>query len=219
MGCFQSSGCIELQCRLYRPNNKNEIKTKLKFRLAKGLTKYGSLPIIIGYNDMVRHDMTTVFKELWRNITLDRELSRAHEEEVEISDTHVTENSNIKGTGPRDTLAQMSATNIRASNGTTSGNAYHPLTDILPTCKTKSLGQDRVSNMESALEVEEIPETYLTSKEDLLDIELDDDEIDQFIEPTPYENLLNEELRDINNIDEDVDKIINDIPDDECKRS
>ena len=47
MGCFQNNGCIELQCRLYRPNNNNEINTKLKFRVVKGLTKYGSLPIIL----------------------------------------------------------------------------------------------------------------------------------------------------------------------------
>ncbi len=54
--------------------------------------------------------------------------------------------------------------------------------------------------MSSAHMVEEIPNTYLTPKKEFLDIEEDDDQIDEFIEPTPYENLLNEELRDINHI-------------------
>ena len=41
--------------------------------------------------------------------------------------------------------------------------------------------------MSSAHEVEEIPNTYLSQKEEFLDIEDDDDQIDEFIEPTPYE--------------------------------
>ena len=71
----------------------------------KGLTKYGSQPMLVGYNDMVKHKMTTIFKEIFNDITLDREQSRAHEEEVEISEANTTENFDIKGTGPRDTNA------------------------------------------------------------------------------------------------------------------
>ena len=168
---------------------------------------------------MVKYKMTTIFKEIFNDITLNREQSRAHEEEVEISETHTTENFDIKGTGPRDTKTSISANDIKASNGRTSGNALHPLTDkIYPTCTSARRPQDRVDRMSSAHEVEEIPNTYLTPKEEFLDIEEDDDQIDEFIEPTPYENLLNEELRDINCIDEDVDKVINNIPDEECKR-
>ena len=47
--------------------------------------------------------------------------------------------------------------------------------------------------MSSAHEVEEIPNTYLTPKEEFLDIEENDDQINEFIEPTPYESLLNQE--------------------------
>ena len=113
---------------------------------------------------------------------------------MEISETHTTENFDIKGAGPRDTNVYISANDIKASSGTTSGNALHPLTDkIYPTCTSTRSRQDRVSCMSSAHEVEEIPNTYLTPKQELLDIEEDDDEIDEFIEPTPYENLLNEE--------------------------
>ena len=167
----------------------------------KGLTKYGSQHMLVGYNDMVKHKMTTIFKEIFNNITLNREQSRAHEEEVEISEAHTTENFDIKGTGPRDTKTCISANDIEASSGRTSGNALHPLTDkIYPTCTSARRPQDRVDRMSSAHMVEEIPNTYLTPKEEFLDIEEDDDQIDEFIEPTPYENLLNEELRDINHI-------------------
>ena len=157
--------------------------------------------MLVGDNDMGKHKMTTIFKEIFNDITLNREQSRAHEEEVEISETHTTENFDIKSTGPRDTYACISANDIKASSGRTSGNALHPLTDkIYPTCTSTRSRQDRVSCMSSAHEVEEIPNTYLTPKQELLDIEEDNDEIDEFIEPTPYENLLNEELRDINHI-------------------
>ena len=150
---------------------------------------------------MIKHKMTTIFKEIFNDITLNREQSRAHEEEVEISEAHTTENFDVKGTGPWDTKTCISANDIRASNGRTSGNALHPLTDkIYPTCTSARRPQDRVSCMSSAHEVEEIPNTYLSPKEEFLDIEEDDDQIDEFIEPTPYENLLNEELRDINHI-------------------
>ena len=59
--------------------------------------------MLVGYNDMVKHKMTTIFKEIFNDITLNREQSRAHEEEVEISEAHTTENLDIKGTGPRET--------------------------------------------------------------------------------------------------------------------
>ena len=61
--------------------------------------------MLVGYNDMVKHKMPTIFKEIFNDITLNREQSRAHEEEVEISEAHTTENFDIKGTGPRDTNA------------------------------------------------------------------------------------------------------------------
>ncbi len=150
---------------------------------------------------MVKHQMTTIFKEYSIKLHSIESNPGAHEEEVEISETHTTENFDIKSTGPRDTYACISANDIKASSGRTSGNALHPLTDkIYPTCTSARRPQDRVDRMSSAHMVEEIPNTYLTPKEEFLDIEEDDDQIDEFIEPTPYENLLNEELRDINHI-------------------
>ena len=59
--------------------------------------------------------------------------------------------------------------------------------------------------------------SYLTRKEEYLDVEEDDDELDDFVAYTPYENMLNEELRDIENIDDDVDNILKQIPDTECR--
>lgn len=84
------------------------------------------------------------------------------------------------------TQMRISANDIKASNGRTSGNALHPLTDkIYPTCTSARRPQDRVDRMSSAHVVEEIPNTYLTPKEKFLDIE-DDDQINEFIEPIPY---------------------------------
>ena len=88
----------------------------------KGLTKYGSQPIIIGYHDMVKHKMTTIFKEYSIKLHSIESNPGAHEEEVEISETHTTENFDIKSTGPRDTYACISANDIKASSGRTSAH-------------------------------------------------------------------------------------------------
>ena len=50
---------------MYRKDNENSVQAKLKFRRVKGLTKYGSLPMIIGYQDMLKHNLTTIFQEIF----------------------------------------------------------------------------------------------------------------------------------------------------------
>ena len=202
---------------MYRKDNENSVQAKLKFRRVKGLTKYGSLPMIIGYQDMLKHNLTTIFQEIFTS-PLNQEQNMAQSEiGNEMSETQMAENFEMDFARQRDQNASNSERNHKVVKGRTSGNdSQPPPAKILPTRRSGRL-RDRVDHLFTAEEVEDIPVSYLTRKEEHLDVEEDDDELDDFVAYTPYENMLNEELRDIENIDDDVDNILKQIPDTECR--
>ena len=77
---------------MYRKDNENSVQAKLKFRRVKGLTKYGSLPMIIGYQDMLKHNLTTIFQEIFTS-PLKQEQNMAQSEiGNEMSETQMAEN-------------------------------------------------------------------------------------------------------------------------------
>jgi hypothetical protein len=141
--------------------------------------------MIIGYQDMLKHNLTTIFQEIFTS-PLNQEQNMAQSEiGNEMSETQMAENFEMDFARQRDQNASNSERNHKVVKGRTSGNdSQPPPAKILPTRRSGRL-RDRVDHLFTAEEVEDIPVSYLTRKEEHLDVEEDDDELDDFVAYTP----------------------------------
>ena len=80
---------------MYRKDNENSVQAKLKFRRVKGLTKYGSLPMIIGHQAMLKYNPITIFQEIFTS-PLNQEQNMAQSEVGDnMLETQMAENFEI----------------------------------------------------------------------------------------------------------------------------
>ena len=216
-GCFTTKACVTLLLSLHSTEVVLLDKVALDFRVVEGLPD----DCIIGLEDISKLDLTTVFKHLFKKDSVDLDLcyssiTPAHNEPAA---THMSRGSpkvvnslnrevdhshgripsmgllpNAEAAGDdRPLKVSTPKVPVRSVFFTTGGSHLgEPSNAILRQTTPGSLPEVRQSSSHTTIAyLCSLLETSYISKDTLLNIEDDDDQIDDYIDPSPYEEWIN----------------------------
>ena len=205
-GCFKSKNCIKLRLVLLSKEARLE-NTDLEFRIVHGLNKGLGYDSIIGYESIKRLDLTGHFRHLFIQSSHDHSAVVASMCQECSSTTTPTLGRQlsqipfklIKMIGDRKVPTRKckhAPRRVFFPNGDTLSAAKRDDSSpaVLRQITSKSLFETYPSNHDATTAyLNALTEQICIDKESLLDIEEDDDQIDDYVNPSIYEEWINED--------------------------
>ena len=213
-GCFITNKCISLKCTLFDDKLTLD-EVYLKFRIVESLGKNNQ--IIIGLADIRRYDLATKFRHLLvdegDDVRRSNSSHSANAEAVRESSLHsdpeafsARVNTLRRGLLPPHLQKDLITRGGKRSDNPRIPHRYSkrllkgvvpdssPSEDLSPgfSCLTSKDLQPFNGKSMNELMTNVLIEGTLFNKNELLDIENDDDNIDEFVDETPYDQLFNE---------------------------